>query len=243
MTIENVDVVGLIVSWSAFILFAIKLGIEITMTYAHKKDKIQGRRVAKSKQLLSTAVMGSFVLGLQYTSLMLKQGFYLREAGIMIWWPRFISYALCFATVAYSLSSFLWLYIKDKIVTVLSAFAFWVIAGIMGSFTAYDEFHWVYFGVSFAPLLGMTFIWCWRKQRTDDSIANMFIVAVLLLTGGLGTVWGLSPAGGNIIDLETSFWIYLALEFFLFIIVPCSLVFWYIPKKYAIRSESKHYRY
>jgi len=237
MAIETIAIVGLIVFWTAFLIFAICFGKESIATYEHKRKSLNAKRISVSKQLLAATTASLFVLGVSYIALILDQGFFMREPGIVIWWPRFIAYSLSYAALSYSISTYVWTYVKDKVAATLAGFAFWVVAGIMGSFTGADDYHWIYFGVAFIPLLSAFFIWCWRKSRTNDEVVNGLILVILLLNVGFGVTWGLSPAGADVIDLETAFWIYFILEILTFILYPWYLIFTYVSKKYATHTS------
>jgi bacteriorhodopsin len=243
MAIETIAIAGLIVFWAAFLIFAVWFGKESIATYEHRRKGLNMKRVAVSKQLVAATAAGLFVLGVAYIALILDQGFFMREAGIVIWWPRFVAYSLVYASLSYSISTYLWTYVKDKVVATLAGFAFWVVAGVLGSFTGAEHYHWVYFGVAFIPLLSAFFIWCWRKSRTNDEVANGLILVALLLQVGFGVTWGLSPAGADIIDLEVAFWLYFGLEILTFIVFPWYLIFTYVSKKYAQHTSQKHKNY
>lgn len=225
-----ISLAGTIVFWLASIIYALWFkNIERTRrTVVINKDKITFKY---SRQIIIATAMGCAILGYMHVVQLIDQGFYLREMGVEIWWPRYVAYALSVGTLMYTFSVFLWLKTKDKAVNVLLGVAFWIVSGLIASFTL-DTYQWVQFGIGFAPLIGAFYILWFRKTRSDN-FAILMVIALAIIFLFYAANWVVSIPGLNILTRATSWWIYLGLDIVTYIIVPYNILRLYISKKDA----------
>jgi len=197
--------------------------------------------VRYSKKLLAANFFTVFFLIISNVALILEQGFFPREQGVYIWWPRSIAYALAFYTLTKVVSMVLMVRKHEGKAASKAAFLFIVCAMVLGGFTASDDYHWIYFGLSFIPLIFLYTIWIFRSRRSDkDGVYTTIMLSVSLLLIGYAVTWGLSPAGSgsapsgdSVISMNTSFWIYFALDVAFYVVLPIFCLVEYIPFKFA----------
>lgn len=197
-----------------------------------------------SKKILCANFFTVFFLIVSNVALILEQGFFQREAGVYIWWPRSIAYALAFSTLSYTISQVLMVRKRESEVASKAAFLFIVCAMVLGSFTASDDFHWIYFGLSFVPLIFLLSVWFFRSRRDDrDGVYTIIAVSTVMLLAGYAITWGLSPAGSgsapsgdSVITMNTAFWIYFALDVAFYVVLPIFCLVNYIPYIHAVQK-------
>lgn len=203
--------------------------------------RAEEKLVRYSKKLMSANFFISLFIIIANVALILEQGFYERESNVFIWWPRSIAYALSFSTLTYVISQVLMVRKREGEAASKAAFLFIVCSMVLGSFTASDDFHWIYFGLSFVPLLFLYSILVFRSRRSDrDSVYTTIMVSMSLLLIGYAITWGLSPDGSgsapfgdSVISYGNAFWIYFALDIAFYVVLPFFCLIEYIPYSYA----------
>lgn len=225
-----IRLIGVVVFWLAAILYGLwfKMIEKTRRTVIVNNEKVVFKY---SRQIIVATIMGCTILGYMYVVQFLEQGYYEREQGILIWWPRYVAYALGVATLMYTYSVFLWNKTKDKATNVILGFTCWIVSGLIASFSV-DPYQWVHFGLGLLPLLSSLWIlWC-RRTREDNFAKLMLFSLVVIFLLFFGN-WALSVPGSNTVDREITMWIYLVLEIITWVIVPYIILRLYIAKKDA----------
>lgn len=230
----------------AYFAFGLFGSVALIYVYAcgrewYKSTYLADRHMVRySKKMLGANFFIVFYLVIMYVALFLEQGFFPRELNVYIWWPRSIAYAFSFSTLAYVVCQTLMVRKGESVYSSKAAFMFVLCSMVFGSFTGSDDYHWIYFGLSFVPLIFLFLIWGMRSRRSSkDGVFTGIMITSSLMIAGYVITWGLSPDGSasptrsSVITQNTAFWIYFALDIFFYVVLPLFCLLEYIPAKYA----------
>ncbi len=240
MSLMTIGIAGTIVFWAAFLIFI----------FWYKKIKNKRYHVTiggkhyyynYSRKIYMASIFSLAVIGYMSVIQILQQGFLTRSDGIIIWWPRFIAYALASFGTVYATASFLWVPIRYIIGLMVWIALFLVVSGVFATLSSTPN-NWVHFGVGFVAFFVGCYI-LWKYRIRGDRNASIAMWCIFLLWGGYVATWAVSPAGAGVTTLETSWWIYFGLDIFSVIITPIFFMHCYISYKYAHHHHQNQHQH
>jgi len=216
---------GLVISGVATLVFLVRYLYQL---YVDSDKCTKHMKLCRaSKKLLSCAFIGSLAIFISYLAMCFEQGFYLRSDSILVFWARFVAYAIASHSLFQIVGHLTWADKSGVDTASKLAALFWVVAGVFGTLSPANH-NWGYFGAAFAPLIGGLSVLYLTSHR-EDKVAKGKLLWVSLGLAAFAVVWVISPAGADEIDLEQAQLGYLILEPLVFFLCYWMGIFYYIP--------------
>jgi len=221
--------------------------------YLHVIDKLHCTKHAKlcrsSKTVSALRLFAAIAVLCVYVSGGNHQGFVCHEnelpplpgdscaqgGGSWVFVHRFFGYAAALAATSYSLGLLIWTDSNSRFWMALFGAATWMISGVFGTYTGYENHHWWWFYIGFFALgtwLVVTFL---TRRRRGLNITILLDAFVLLHVAAL-VIWILSPAGYRdaVLGIEVTHWFYLAFDILAYAVIPLCITLHHVPRRFAV---------
>ena len=223
--------------------------IDAKQCLAHAKMARGSKTVAALRLLAALAILCVYVSGGNH------QGFVCHEtvfpddpmqqvpaeltcaggAGAWVFPHRFWGYAVAIAAVNYILGLFIWSDSNNRLWLSLFGAAFWLVSGVFGTYTGYENHHWWYFYLGFFALTPWLLLSIFTRRRRGFNVTIVKAVYCLLHIAA-AIIWIFSPAGyrDEYLGTRVTHWFYLAFDIIAYALLPFFISIMHIPRRFAV---------